>query len=225
MYYKNMRYYFYENSESICNDILNRMLNALPPSRKAEADKLKTPESKRLCILAYYLYMFALMKEKGLTGVGFIKDARGKPVIPGFDFHMSLSHCKAGIACVISDFPIGIDVEEISRITLAIAGKICCREELALLEKANDKREFLCKAWVLKEAYSKLTGNGFSEGFSEINTLARAGDKFFYAKKNDGAGNSESPLRTPPLYVGIASEIPLTEEPVEVKVGLADLVS
>lgn len=115
-----------------------------------------------------------------VTGVSYIKDSRGKPYIPDSKLHMSISHCKAGIAFIIAEEPVGIDVEEISRMNIKIARRICTESELKLLENTEDKQELLCKFWVLKEAYSKLTGKGLAEGFNTIDTI---NNKELYAIK------------------------------------------
>ncbi|MCL2018330.1 MAG: 4'-phosphopantetheinyl transferase superfamily protein [Oscillospiraceae bacterium] len=169
--------------------------------------KCNETELKRQRAFAGCLFKYALEKEKGITDVGYVKDERGKPYIPGTDIHMSLSHCKAGIVCVIADFPVGIDIEEVSRINLRIASKICTENELSFIENTQNKQELLCRFWVLKEAYSKLTGQGFSAGFCGIDTLEGLKSRRFHTIKKDGE---------PPLYVGLALERVALSEPREV---------
>jgi|GEM_PF-2306835 len=214
-----MNYYYYKN-ENMRNELLQCALESLPALRRAEAERLKNHESVKLCVLAYKLYQFALFKEKGIEDLDFIKDKCGKPIITEHNnLHISLSHCKSGIACVVSDFPAGIDVEEISRFNpetvRKIADRICTENELLLLEKALNKQELLCGMWVLKEAYSKLTGKGLSEVFSKIETTQNSfPNVHFYAKKRGGK---------PPVYIGIASENAFSQEPCEKIVRLNDL--
>ena len=77
----------------------------------------------------------------------------GKPYFVGEDLHFSISHTKTTVFCAISEYPIGIDAEELSRdIPLALAEKILSAGELA--QKA------LLTFWVLKEADAKCTGEG-----------------------------------------------------------------
>ncbi|MCL2639088.1 MAG: 4'-phosphopantetheinyl transferase superfamily protein [Oscillospiraceae bacterium] len=151
--------------------------------------KYSETDIKKQRAIARCLFKYALEKDFGITGVNYLKDERGKPYIPNSNLHMSISHCRAGAACVIADIPVGIDVEEISRIKLKIARRICTENELALLQNAEDKQDFLCRLWVLKEAYSKLTGKGFAEKFNTIDTTD---NKNLFAEKRDG------------VYVGIS---------------------
>ncbi|MDR2533128.1 MAG: 4'-phosphopantetheinyl transferase superfamily protein [Oscillospiraceae bacterium] len=164
-----MRYYFY----------------------KCSIDDIKKQRAFARC-----LFKCALEKETGITGVDYKKDERGKPYIPiaNKNLHMSISHCKAGIACIISGFPVGIDIEEISRMNIKTARRICTTGELELLEKAEDKKDLLCRFWVLKEAYSKLTGQGISAGFGGIDTIEGEKSGKLYAKRKDG------------VYIGIAAK-------------------
>jgi 4'-phosphopantetheinyl transferase len=133
----------------------------------------------------------ALAREffKTSTGYDYVKDERGKPYIPNSDLHMSISHCSAGIVCIVADFPVGIDVEIISRMNLRIATKVCTPNELTALESAENPQELLCRMWVLKEAEFKRTG----QSITAIDTTADVYN--FYAEKKDG---------NPSLYVGIA---------------------
>ena len=160
-------------------------------------------ELKKQREAALLLYNYALEKETGIKGVPYVKDERGKPYIPNSKLHISISHCRKGIACIISDSPVGIDVEEASRMNLKIAKRICTPDELLLLENAENKQEYLCRLWVLKEAYSKMTGQGMAVGFSSVNTTKSG----FYAKKRNGE---------PSLFVGIVSEKAINTEPEEI---------
>jgi len=148
---------------------------------KYEETELKEQRAKARCLFKY------------VTGAEYVKDERGKPYIAGSNLHVSLSHCKAGTACIIAEEPVGIDVEEISRMNLNIARRICTENELGLLENAEDKQDLLCKFWVLKEAYSKLTGKGLAENFSTIDTIAGLERGKFHAERRGG------------VYIGVAA--------------------
>ena len=85
----------------------------------------------------------------------------GKPYFVGENLHFSISHTKTTVFCAISDHPIGIDAEELSRdIPLALAEKILSAGELAQFHAAKCKQEALLTFWVLKEADAKCTGEG-----------------------------------------------------------------
>lgn len=86
---------------------------------------------------------------------------RGKPYFADSPVHFSISHTAGRVFCVLSDRPVGIDAEAVTRdIRLALAEKILSPAEQALYRQAADKRDALLRFWVLKEAAVKCTGEG-----------------------------------------------------------------
>lgn len=86
---------------------------------------------------------------------------RGKPYFAEGTLHFSISHTKAHVFCVLSARPVGVDAEEVDRtIDLRLAEKILSAGELERYHRAEDKRLALLKLWVLKEAASKVSGEG-----------------------------------------------------------------
>ena len=90
-----------------------------------------------------------------------LRSPRGKPYFADGSAHFSISHTKRRVFCVLSDMTVGVDAEEKDRqIDLRLAEKILSSAERQRFEEAEDKREFLLRLWVLKEASAKLTGEG-----------------------------------------------------------------
>ena len=89
------------------------------------------------------------------------KMPRGKPYFLTGDLHFSITHTKKTVFCAISDVPVGIDAEEMTReVNLRLAGKILSPSEKTRFEQWPDPRDALLRLWVLKEAAAKLTGEG-----------------------------------------------------------------
>ncbi len=88
---------------------------------------------------------------------------RGKPYLADSCVHFSISHTKRTVFCVLSDCPVGIDAEEEDRdIRLDLAEKILSATEKARFDRAENKRQFLLRLWVLKEAAAKCRGTGLT---------------------------------------------------------------
>lgn len=86
---------------------------------------------------------------------------RGKPYFPGSSLHFSISHTPDHAFCALSQHPVGIDAEELTRnINLKLADKILSAAEKEQYDAAPDKGRALLTFWVLKEAAVKLTGEG-----------------------------------------------------------------
>ena len=89
---------------------------------------------------------------------------RGKPYFLTGDLHFSITHTKNTVFCALSDSPVGIDAEELTRkVSPSMAEKILSPDELAQYQALEDPEEqnlALLRFWVLKEAEVKCSGLG-----------------------------------------------------------------
>ena len=86
---------------------------------------------------------------------------RGKPFFVDSPWHFSISHTKNHAFCVLSEVPVGLDAEELTRqVSPKLAEKILSAGEYAQWQASADKNRALLTFWVLKEAAAKLTGEG-----------------------------------------------------------------
>ena len=100
----------------------------------------------------------------------------GKPYFKDSNIFFNYSHSKNYVACVISTYEVGIDIEETNR---DISDEIA--EKYLNKEKDNLKR---IETWVKKEAYSKLKGLGFQINFKNIKLSEITEKNLFVSKKN-----------------------------------------
>ena len=85
----------------------------------------------------------------------------GKPYFADSSWHFSISHTRRHVFCVLSDVPVGIDGEELSRkVSPLLAEKALSKAEQAQYRQAEDKNKALLTFWVLKEAQGKCSGKG-----------------------------------------------------------------
>lgn len=102
--------------------------------------------------------------------------SNGKPYFKDSNIFFNYSHSKNYVACVISTYEVGIDIEEINRnISDEIAEKYLNKEKDSL------KR---IETWVKKEAYSKLKGLGFQIKFKNINLNEVTEKNLFISEKD-----------------------------------------
>lgn len=91
------------------------------------------------------------------------KGQRGKPCFLTGPYHFSITHTKTRVFCAISDRPIGIDAEDLTRrVNPELADKILSDSERAIYDASapEDKNEVLLRLWVMKEAAVKCSGEG-----------------------------------------------------------------
>lgn len=88
----------------------------------------------------------------------------GKPYIENCPMHFNLSHSGEMAVVCVGEGPVGIDLQTMEVTTYkAIAKKYFTGNEQAYVEKYG--MEGFYRIWVHREAYGKLTGEGF---FSEM---------------------------------------------------------
>lgn len=89
----------------------------------------------------------------------FLYNEHGAPFLADGPY-FSISHCKQGIAVVVSDSPVGIDIEGIRQVDEGLVRKTMNIEEQAQIQaSAAPDREFI-RLWTRKEAYVKFQGTG-----------------------------------------------------------------
>ena len=100
---------------------------------------------------AYALLGRAYRSEYGGTLPKIVKTPNGKPYFPAKpDIHFSLSHSRTHVLCVLSDMPVGADIESPRIVSGRAAKYFGSPEELSDFDPLD--------LWVLKESCIKLVG-------------------------------------------------------------------
>lgn len=94
-------------------------------------------------------------------------DSNGVPM-PSHGVFWSLSHKPGYVAGVVSDVPVGIDVEEVRPVRFALFNKILDETERQLSSTLSD--ELFYRFWTAKEAVLKVTGAGLA-GLSQCKII------------------------------------------------------
>ena len=111
--------------------------------------------------VAYQLLEKLWQEETGKPFPTIARTEKGKPYFLGEKLHFSITHTKTCAFCALSDRPVGIDAEPLTRkINPAHAQKLLSPEEYMQYENATDPNRALLTFWVLKEAEAKCTGEG-----------------------------------------------------------------
>ena len=100
----------------------------------------------------------------------------GKPYFKNSNIYFNYSHSKNYIACAVSNYEVGIDIEESNRV---INDKIAKK----FLDEENNYKKRIEK-WVKKEAYSKLKGKGLLIPFQTINLNKIKNKNLFISNDN-----------------------------------------
>jgi len=124
-----------------------KLLRLVPPARLVRAKGRKLPLST---LVTWAMGGYAIRKHLGTDAVNALcYTEQGAPYLDGYSIHISISHSKGHGLFVLSDQPIGCDVETIRPISARITQR--------MLHPDEDPAQFLAY-WTLKEATVKLHG-------------------------------------------------------------------
>ena len=178
-----------DNLSSITSQELEEALAALPDWRREKALRFKHEQGRKECAFAYLLLCQALKETYGIAQhPTFLIGEHGKPELsfvnsgsPALSsphlsaltscpssLHFNLSHCKQAIACVLSERPVGVDVESVGRYSESLARHVLSPEEFVLVSSAPYPQIPFTRLWTQKEAVVKLTGRGIDDDLPNL---------------------------------------------------------
>jgi 4'-phosphopantetheinyl transferase len=104
----------------------------------------------------------------------FATNSYGKPYLTNSaNIHYNISHAGYYVTCVISDEPVGIDIECVKPVDIQVADRFFSQNELAyVLSSSNDlwiQRFF--EIWTKKESRIKWEGKGLSKDLPTFSVL------------------------------------------------------
>ena len=157
-------------SEEIWEFNLEAGLREISAQRREQALKFKYEQGQRLCVLAYLLLKQALREGYGITeNPVFDYNEHGKPSIVGHpEIFFNLSHCKEAVICVVSDQPVGVDVESIREYKESLVRYTMNDEEIREIESSDNPAATFIRLWTMKEATLKLIGTGISNDIKTV---------------------------------------------------------
>lgn len=147
-------------------------LPLLSEQRREQALKFKHEQGRKTCAAAYLLLCEGLRKEYGITEKPvFEYGEHGKPSIIGHpDIHFNLSHCREAAVCVVSDRPVGVDIESIREYKESLVRYTMNEDEIAQITQSSHPEEAFTRLWTMKEAVLKLSGEGLRNDMKSVLT-------------------------------------------------------
>ena len=157
-------------SQDIWDFDLEAALGEISEQRREQALKFKHELGKRLCVLAYQLLKRGLAEVYGIReNPVFEYNEHGKPMIVGHpEIFFNLSHCKEAAICVVSDQPVGVDVESVRSFNESLVRYTMNEAEVKEIESAEDQAVAFIRLWTMKESALKLIGTGISNELKQV---------------------------------------------------------
>ena len=176
---------------SQCTDAeVDRLLPLVSAQRREVALRFKFTFGRFTCVKSYTMLhhlvqeVFAETDERWLPlqqrlqewNGNFVYNEHDKPFmqnafgnrIEGVDF--SISHCKNAIVVVLSDRPVGVDVESFRHAEEPLLCRTMNPDEQAKVRTAADPAEAFTRLWTRKEAVVKLRGTGLVDNLHDVLT-------------------------------------------------------
>ncbi len=172
--------YYYDFSRD--NYDLNDISRFLGSRRYDYCAKMKSEKAGLCSAYAFLLLRYVIFKKYGIKAVPeFGYGEYGKPFLKSYpDIRFSMSHVNTSVVCAVSEFPVGVDIQDIRKININTGKRFLTENELTYISGIRNEETLmseLCRIWCIKESYGKYTGKGFAEGFSsfEADALIRTG--------------------------------------------------
>ena len=160
---------------------IERYLPFISAERQQRIERLKPERSKVTSLMSGMLLSAVLSERCGVfpNELRYSYGEHGKPFLTNHpECCFSISHSGELIALVCADEPVGIDVQEIE-LEKKHPLRFLHQNERHSILMAEDKAAEFCRIWTMNEAFVKLTGEGFSRGFSSFDVLSIDKCEFF----------------------------------------------
>lgn len=168
-----IKIFFFTQFDDISEECVTEYLKVLPVERRDKAVRYRSSIDRKLSVIAFLLLQYALRQEFSITNPQIAFGEFGKPYLPDFPhIHFNLSHCEKGCVCAIADCGVGVDINNIRPYKADIAQKVCCENELGVIEHSDDKARAFSIMWAIKESYVKMLGIGIGYGLQKVDTTS-----------------------------------------------------
>lgn len=103
----------------------------------------------------------------------------GKPEAKGI--HFNISHSQDMVVCVVSNQPVGCDIENVDDLKEGIAERFFTDNEIRYLNtfSGDKKRDEFYRLWTMKESYMKMTGEGMSLALDKFEFIIESDVKVY----------------------------------------------
>ena len=155
---------------SLCTDQeVEHMIPLVPEPRRSDALKFKHSFGRFACLKSYLMLADLLRSEFGLEEFRIETGEHGKPYLADHpEIHFNISHCRNAIAVVVSDQPVGIDVESFRNFSESLLDKTMNETEKADILSSRVPEEKFASYWTCKEAVFKMQGTGIIDNLHQI---------------------------------------------------------
>ncbi|MBN2432182.1 MAG: 4'-phosphopantetheinyl transferase superfamily protein [Acidobacteria bacterium] len=160
----------------------NRLLTRVSSKRVERCRRFRNAADVQRSLLGELLVRAVLCVDHGFSNAQLVfdTDARGKPYLAGMTgLHFNVSHSGEWVAVAISPLPVGVDVEAVRGVDLAVARRFFAPEEMAWLLSRTpvEQAQAFYQLWTAKESVLKNLGQGLQLPLDRILIRGTAPDR------------------------------------------------
>ncbi|MET4559493.1 4'-phosphopantetheinyl transferase family protein [Lysinibacillus parviboronicapiens] len=172
---------------------LNELIKLISVEKRNKIKSYRKKEDYLRSLTAELLIRVILVK-KGLfqnEDIQFEYNNYGKPLLKNSSIKFNISHSGDWVVCAVSNFLVGIDIEEIRSYNVsAIKDSLTANEFNTLIDLSkNDRSTFFFNLWTLKESYIKAVGKGLSIPLKSISFEMNDNEIIFTNRYNNDTFN------------------------------------
>ncbi|WP_397386519.1 4'-phosphopantetheinyl transferase family protein [Paenibacillus terrigena] len=154
-------------AENIDEEMFNHALQWIPEDHRYPIMRLRRKEDRDLALLGALLIRYAISKACSIPFKDIVirKNEYGKPYLSGsHHIHFNISHSGQWVVLMLSEYPVGVDIEQIKDIDLTAFDLFFASCEINRLSSYTGRQKLSCfyDLWTLKESYMKAIGVGLS---------------------------------------------------------------
>lgn len=168
-----------------------KLYDTVSPRRREKTDLFRFRKDKCLSLGAEYLFMqacedFGIEYKNASISYG----DKSKPYFTDIPVYYNLSHSGSRAMCIMSDLPVGCDVEQVKEADTRIADRFFSPVEYSLISdqpSPYEKNEMFYRLWTLKESYIKCIGTGLSLPLDSFSVVFRENGIDIEQESGDGS--------------------------------------
>lgn len=154
-----------EQQELVC-----RML---PAWKQEKLDRIRNERARTQSICAWALLFYGLRTRYGRESWPPLTEGpHGKPEFCSKEgeqpLHFSLSHTEGAVMCVLTDRPVGADIQKIPPYRERTVRYYASEQEYRILQERENPTMEAALLWTMKEAYLKYLGTGISSRLPDL---------------------------------------------------------
>lgn len=175
---------------------LTPLIHKVSVARQAQIKRYRFQDDKIRCLFSELLIR-RILREKYIINnkdIVFSLNMYEKPtIISPIEQEYNVSHAGSWIVAVISMLPVGIDVEVIKPIDMAVAHRFFSPIECSQLAELTLDQQLIrfYELWTLKESYIKAVGKGLSIPLNSFSFRFQPDEGHFQLKADNGDDDYE----------------------------------